>query len=140
MRKEVLIAIVIGFSLGLIITYGLWTANKAFQKTSPPAPAENQEKISPTPSLLIPLIITSPLDNSLSSQEKIKVTGQTSPQATVVVLWPEGEKIIEADNEGKFDTEISLVGGNNEITITAYDQQENETSKILTVVYSTAEI
>lgn len=144
MRKEVLIAIVIGFALGLIITYGVWTANKALKETAPKkeAPAQKTEEQLPTPTSTPQdlLIITSPEDNFLSNKEKIDVSGKTFPQATVVILYEEGEKIIEADEEGNFQSEITLVGGTNEITISTYDKDGNEVSKTLTVVYSTAEI
>lgn len=139
MKKEVLIAILIGFGLGLIITFGIWTANKAIKETPseevvPPPTVE----ISPVPAFS--LTINQPEDNSLSENEKITVSGSTAANAVVVILYQEGEKILEADKEGNFETEISLVGGANEIKVSAYDSEGSETSQTLTVVYSTAEI
>ena len=58
----------------------------------------------------------------------------------VVVIYPEGENIVEADEEGNFETEITLVGGANEIKITAYDEEGNQAEKNLTLIYSTAKI
>ena len=142
MRKEVLIAIAIGFVLGLVITFGIWTANRALQKATvqgpTPTPAEEEPTATPTPSFT--LKVTSPKDNTISSQESIKITGETGPEATVVILYPEGEKILEADEEGKFSTEITLRGGENLATISAYSQEGNEVSQTLTIVYSTAKI
>ena len=141
MRKEVLIAIIIGFGLGLVITFGIWTANQALKKsatTEETPPAVEEPVASPAPELS--LLITSPEDNSISTEEKIEVSGQAVPKAIVVVLYQEGEKILEADETGNFSTEISLVGGENQITVSAYDEEGNEISKNLTVVYSTAEI
>ena len=60
--------------------------------------------------------------------------------AIVSVIYQEGEEITEADEEGKFEVEISLVGGTNEIQISAYDDQSNEAGKILNIIYSTAKI
>jgi len=143
MRKEVLVAITIGFILGLVITFGIWTGNKTLRETiskkEVPSPQVTEEKL-PTPTPQNLLVITSPEDNSLSNKEKISVSGKTLGGATVVVLYEEGEKIIEADEQGNFDTEITLVGGANEITIYTYDENGNEVSKTLNVVYSTAEI
>lgn len=140
MRKEVLIAIIIGFGLGLVITFGIWTANKALRESVPEvAPTPEVTPIpSPTPSFF--LILTSPEDNSISAEETIEVSGSTVPGAIVVILYQEGEKILEADEEGEFSTEITLAGGANEIRVSAYDQEGNEAEKLLTVVYSTAEI
>jgi hypothetical protein len=140
-KKEVLIAIIIGFGLGLVITFGIWTANKALKKV-PPTPAPPEEAVAtPTPAPEeLSLIITSPEDESISAEEKIEVVGKTALQATVVILYQEGEKIIQADGEGNFSSEITLVGGSNQIEITAYDQDGNEVGKTINVVYSTAEI
>jgi uncharacterized protein YjiK len=147
MKREVVLAIIIGFSLGLIITFGVWRANKALKETAPkqqlPLSQEKQPELppsTPTPQTILDLEITSPEDNFLSNKEKIDVSGKTFPKATVVILYEEGEKIIESDEEGKFTSEITLVGGANEITISAYDKEGNEISKTLNVVYSTAEI
>jgi len=139
-RKEVLIAIIIGFGLGLVITFGIWTANRALETSAPQKQAPLVEETTPTPVPGLSLILTSPEDNSISSEEKIEVSGLTTPGATVVILYQEGEKILEADQEGSFSTEITLVGGANEIKISAFDQEGNQAEKTLTVVYSTAEI
>lgn len=145
MKKEVFLAIIIGFALGLVITYGVWTANKTLKETAPKKEEvlpKEEVQLSPSPSPAAPLslILNSPEDNFLSNNEKLTVSGKTAPGATVAVVYQEGEKVIEADEEGNFQTEITLVGGANEITVSAYDENGNETSKTLTVVYSTAEI
>jgi len=144
MKKEVLVAIITGFALGLLITFGVWTANRAIQKT----PAEPASP-SPTPEIIITpqaesseisLTVLSPEDNFLSDEEEIAVSGKTAPQAVVVILYQEGEKILEADQNGDFSTTITLAGGDNQIEVAAYDEAGSEIKKSLTVVYSTAEI
>jgi len=142
MRKEVFIAITIGFALGLVITFGIWTASKALKETAPKkeVPPQITEEQLPTPTPQALLVITSPEDNSISNKEKIEVSGKTSAGTTVVVLYEEGEKIIEANSEGNFTTEITLIEGSNEITVSAYNKEGNEVSKTLSVVYSTAEL
>lgn len=140
MKKEVLIAIIIGFGLGLVITFGIWTANKALKTSAPQEEATLAEEVERTPSPAFSLVITSPEDNFLSDEETIEVNGTTAPKAIVVVLYQEGEKILEADEKGNFSTEINLSGGVNEIKVSAYNQEGSEEQKTLTVVYSTAEI
>ena len=145
MKKEILIAILIGFILGLVITFGIWTANKSLQENtqtqndevndSKPIvtePVDEDEKIS--------LTISSPENNSLINQVKIEIIGKTTALATVVILYEEGEEIFQADEKGEFNQEITLVGGANEFKITAVDEEGNETNKILNLVYSTTEI
>ena len=146
MKKEILIAIIIGFVLGLVITFGIWTANKSLKEGTTsnqqtgvtengnitPAPTQAEEKL--------PLTIISPENNALLNQEKLEIVGKTSPKVVVAISYEEGEKIIEADEEGNFTLEITLVGGSNEINISAFDSQGNEASKTLNIVFSTAEI
>lgn len=146
MKKEVIIAIIIGFVLGLVITFGVWTANKAIKEASPKEETTGEQAQegttdtrSPT-SLESTLTIISPEDNFLSDKEKIDISGKTTPEATVVILFTEGEKIIEADKQGSFSTEITLVGGSNEIKVSSFDKDGKEISKSITIVYSTAEI
>jgi len=143
MKKEILIAILIGFVLGLVITFGIWTANKSLKEGT--TVNQTQETISnTTPTLTqeqaMPLTIISPEDNNLLNQEKVQIVGKTFPQATVAAVYPDGEKIIEADENGDFTLDITLVGGGNEINISVFDNQGNEAQKTLNLVYSTAEI
>jgi len=143
MKKEILIAIVIGFALGLLITFGIWTANKAIltKSEAPPEEKEVQEIVEPTP---IPvgfsLNILSPQDETLIDTNKAEIKGSSVAAAIIVIVAENGEKIIEADENGSFATEVSLVRGINEITITAFNQEGEKTSETLSVVYSTAEI
>ena len=148
MRKEVLIAIVIGFALGLLITYGIWTANRAIKEATANNDVASEkitsENITPTPGPTVnklALSITTPEDNDLVNKQKIEVSGTTVPNAIVVVTYPDGESIISAGADGKFTTNINLDAGSNDLGITAFDTQTgNEASQNLTVVFSTAEI
>lgn len=143
MKKEVLIAIVIGFALGLLITFGIWTANKAIMTKSeaPPEEKEVEETVKPTPTPAgFSLNILSPDDEALIDTSKTELKGSSVAKAIIVIVSEKEEKIIEADENGSFATEVSLVRGINEITITAFNQEGEKTSKTLNVVYSTAEI
>lgn len=141
-KKEVLIAIIIGFGLGLIITFGIWTANKSLKNSAAEAPpVEQTETPTPEPKLeKVPLVILSPEENLLTNEESLTVNGSAGAKAIIVLIYPEGEKIIEADERGSFSTKIGLTAGVNEIKIKAYDQEGNEAEKTLKIVYSTAEI
>ena len=142
MRKEVILAIVGGVALGLLVIGGLWWTNKATTEESlniTPTPVlEQPPTLTPVPSLSLEII--SPEDESIIEEEKTTLEGKTAPESVVVVIYPEGENIVEADKEGNFETEITLVGGANEIKITAYDEEGNQAEKNLTLIYSTAKI
>jgi len=143
MKKEVLLAIIIGFALGLVITFGIWTANKALKQTAPQEEASVQtdspEPI-PTSPPALSLTINEPEDNSISEEDEIEISGETAPGSTVALLYESDEIIIEADEKGLFTATIPLEGGSNEIEIISFDQEGNEVSQTLTVVYTTAEI
>ena len=141
MRKEVIIAIVLGFALGLVITFGIWNANKAL-KEKEQAPVTEQVTGAPqaTPTVSsFSLAILAPEDESVQNEEKIAVVGTTEPGANVVVIFQTGETIVEADNSGKFEAEITLESGTNEINITATNEEGEEATKTIYLVYSATE-
>ena len=145
MKKEILIAIIIGFILGLVITFGIWTANKSLQENTQTQTTEVNEsqpivETSPTEEGQISLIISSPENNTIVNQAKVEISGQTVAQATVIILFEEGEEVFQVDEKGEFSQEINLVGGANEIKITAFDAEGSEANKILNLVYSSVEI
>jgi len=153
MRREVILAIAIGFSLGLLLAAGLLFGRKtirhgvklplsiqrqaekpSFSEPSPP-PISPISSISP-----ITLTITSPQDESIFDKDKLTLEGKTNPEAVVSVIYEEGETLGEANENGDFDFEIPLIGGANEITVTAYNLEGEEATEMITVVYTTAEI
>lgn len=144
MKKEVIIAIILGFGLGLVITFGIWKANQSLQNRPQPTPTPQAlptPETTPTPAEAgFKLKISEPEDNTLSDQEEITLAGETLPEAVIVIFSEEGEKIIEADDEGFFETEITLTAGANQILIKAFDQEGNQAEKELNLVFSTAEI
>ena len=143
MKKELVWAIITGFGLGLIITYGFWSTRKALKPKPEKLEKPELEKLETTPTPTLPpvsLTIDEPKDESIIDKEKVNLSGKSDPRAILAIFTEEGELIIEADEEGRFQTEIKLVEGANEITVTAFDDEGNEASQSMTVVYSTAEL
>ncbi len=148
MRKEVVTAIIFGLFLGFLITGGVWwfsghSFSSLIQKDSSlsPTPTPPQVTNSPQPTLKpkgnIPLTIITPEDGEIFNDNEVELKGKTLPEAVVVLIYPEGENIVEADEKGEFVSQIELVGGANEIKVTAYDSEGNKEEEVLTVVYST---
>lgn len=138
MRKEVLVAILIGIILGGLVAFGIWRANLAFlpQKEE----TKTEQTASPTPksdASLSSLIITQPENGSVVPENKVIIKGAAAPNSTVVILTESSDFVTQADKDGGFEQEVELEGGPNEIAITAYDDSGNETSQTLTLVYST---
>lgn len=144
MKKELGIAIFIGVVLGFGLSAFFWAKDKGkislFSRPTPTPEKESQPTAVPTEKAedKISLTVIQPENEVVSSQEDIIIKGETLPNATVVIIWEEGEDILVADKSGKFETEITLVGGENMINISAYDNQGNKAAQTLTVTYSTA--
>ena len=149
MRKEVLIAIIFGFTLGLLIVGGIWWSGQITQKSSEVSVSENQQEDLVGSEDLVDdkdkesavfLKIGYPEEGAIIDSDEVKIVGETIPAAVVVLIYPEGETIVVANDEGKFEGTVGLSGGANEIKITAYDHQGNKEEALLTIVYSTAKL
>jgi hypothetical protein len=153
MKKEVILAISIGFALGLVITFGIWTANKSLANINNgdnPKPeiqsiTASSDKQIPTVSPIannsaVTLTLTSPEDEAFTSTNTITVSGKTTPSATVVLTYEGEEQILQADLAGNFSTTVNLIAGYNQITATSFDKSGQSSSQSITVTYSTAKI
>lgn len=149
MKKELVIAIIIGLVIGFGLAAIFWTRtqtssinlnflsgqNKQANNTTPttsPEPTQKKQKE-------VPLKITNPDNEIVHPKENLTISGNTSSHATVVIIWEEGEDILVADENGDFETEVTLVGGENRIEVSAYADDGTKTSQTLTITYSTAD-
>ncbi|MDO8487950.1 MAG: hypothetical protein Q7S31_01370 [bacterium] len=145
MKKEVILAITIGFALGLVITFGIWTANRSL-KNLPVNPASTPLTVAatPTPSSdqaqKVSLALTTPADEALVTTNKITVSGKTVAAAAVIILSENGQQALAADDKGEFSLEVSLVGGYNTIRVIVFDKDGNTTEQSVVVTYTTAKI
>ncbi|MCD6225816.1 hypothetical protein J7J95_01910 [bacterium] len=145
MKKEIFLAILIGIVFGLIVMFG-WEVKKKHLPSSFPSPTPTiAPSLSVTPSSqestqekTLFLSLDSPEDESISSQEKITLKGKTIPLATIIVISEEEENILVANENGEFESTISLSPGPNEIEVSAYDEEGKVVKKTITVTYSTA--
>ncbi len=154
MKKEVILAIAIGFGLGLVITYGVWMANKSLKSlpaagiSTTPTAAAVSPSVFPSPSVSttptapgsVSLQITSPIDEWLADKDNITLTGLTTPNALVALTYEGAEQFVSTDASGNFSAAIPLDGGYNLITATAYDKFGNSSTSQITVTYTTSKI
>lgn len=144
MKKEVLISIIIGVVIGLITTFFVYKTQFLGNGTDAPIISPLSESktpdVSPTPFVSQTLSLVSPIDQSISKEGKITVSGVTTPASWIVILGEKGEKVVQADEKGNFETDLLLVSGENEIQIKAINEKGEEIVKTVTVVFSTAEI
>lgn len=141
MKKEVLIAIVSGLILGLIITVGIYTANRSLNVQR----AKKQMLSAPTPSLTPTannktLNLTSHENFDLIDDAAVNLSGVAWPGAVVALISEADNQIIAADDEGIFVFKTKLVKGFNEITIVAADETGAIQTQNLILTYTSTKI
>lgn len=136
MRKELIVAIVIGLSLGLILTFGIYTANQAIKQKKT---VKTIEVVQTTPSPLPPvgLIIENPENNLVVTKTPLAINGKTSPEAVIAAYSEEAQSFAQADEEGFFSLNLGLAAGSNKITLQAINENDEVEEKKLTIVYTT---
>jgi hypothetical protein len=137
MKKEIFFAVIIGLLLGLIVTYGVYTARRALRSGGQPPAATPTPSVTPTP--LSNLIITSPSDESVVFEAAITVAGNTDANAFVVVITPTDQLITTADETGNFSVNLQLASGGNIIQIFSINEDGETTQHEVTVVYNDEE-
>lgn len=133
MKKEMLIAVVIGFLLGLVITYGVYRLRIAHNRrpNTPAATATPSATQTATDSLLT---IHSPDDGLVQKEKQLTVTGSTIPESYVVLFVNNNENIRESDSEGNFSFEVTLDEGSNILSIQVLTEEGKTITKERTVV------
>lgn len=107
-------------------------ADTSTSNTTQPT-SQTQPKVTPTETMA--LVLSSPTDSTLVKTDKVKVSGKTSPNATVVIYTETRDTSLEADEKGNFETEIALSGGINTLTVTAFSDKGEEKTVTLNVTY-----
>lgn len=138
MPREITFAILIGFVLGLLIMFGVYTANRAIKEQGQEAKTEAAPTATPSPPIKENFLnITEPADEELFSQSKVTISGKTKPQAVVAILTETEELFIEADEEGFFSEEIELEAGATLVKLVSTDSFGSQAEATLTLTYST---
>lgn len=137
MKKEVLLAILIGFGLGLTITYGIYRLRTAFEDK--PASIEQIVNASPSPSpeSRSVLSIHSPEDGSIQEEKSTTVAGTTIPNSVVVLFVNNQDYIQTTDASGNFSFEVALNDGSNVLITHVIDENGQTVTQERTVIVST---
>ena len=139
MKKEVLIAIIIGFGIGLVATLGIHFARRGTNaniQTLAETPIPNP--VAEMAASNHAIALTSPAQNSIISTDSTPVTGRTSANAVVTIVSPEEEQVVLADESGNFTTSILLQAGTNTIKAISYNSQGEEAIALIDLIYTTA--
>ncbi len=146
MNKDALLATVIGFGIGLVIT-GILLVGPLISKSLPrlnlPKFALNQSKqssaptASPTPSPL-GITVSAPLPESIENEKDLLVSGTTTPGALVVIQGVNDDSVVQVKEDGKFAGKLTLSEGKNDVSITSY-LKDKQSAQALTVYYTPEE-
>lgn len=137
MKKELLLAILIGLAVGLVIVFGFYRTRILL---TPKNQTTNTE-VSPTPEasadLMSNLVIHSPLDESIQESANVTIAGTTNDNEFIVILVNDQDFVTTADDSGNFSISTELEAGSNIIQIKSINEDGKVTTKELTVIYTT---
>ena len=137
MRKEILIAIILGTFFGVILAFGIWRANFAFkEKVDDPSGDNQNEEVDTANPSEFKISLTSPEENDIVTDSPTKITGITKSQNWLVVSSEDEDIIIKTENSGEFEEEVELDGGANQIILFSFNDNGTSAEKLLTFVYS----
>ena len=138
MRKEILLAVFVGITLGLMITFGIYQ-NSENAKTGQNNTTDQLVKNSVgTESATIQdpqLVINSPEEDLFTNEAELIVSGSGIPNSFVVILINDVENITNTDESGNFSLKVKLTEGGNLIEINSINEDGKQISKQRTVIY-----
>lgn len=136
MNKDAILATLIGFGIGLLIT-GLLLLGPNITKFLPKIKLPTKVSApTPTPAPLpFGVTIESPLADAIENTTEILVSGVASPGATVVIAGSVDDTAVASQADGTYAGKITLLEGKNDIMVTAYGQTK-QVSQSITVFYT----
>lgn len=147
MNKDALLATIIGFGVGLLITgvlvfgptIGKYLPSIKFPTLSLSSPLADSSKDNPDAlgtSSNEAFTIDSPQHESVETNDSLLVSGKAPSGSMVVVEGVQNEQIVEANEQNTYAADIDLIEGENRVTATYYDQEGKGTEKTITVYYT----
>lgn len=116
MKKEILIAIFVGLSMGLIITFGIYRVTNSITQRplTDLTPPLDEPLVTTSPTVLA---LHSPEDGLVQEENALTVTGTTIPQTYIVLFVNDVDYISTSDESGNFSFKATLVDGPNIIRV-----------------------
>lgn len=136
MNKDAILATLIGFAIGLLIT-GLLLLGPNITKSLPKIKLPTKVSApTPTPTpVRFGVTIESPLADAIENTTDLLVSGVASPGSTVVIAGSVDDTAVAAQADGTYAGKITLLEGKNDIVVTAY-LQTKQVSQSITVYYT----
>lgn len=137
MKKEVLIAIFVGLSMGLIITFGVYRVKTSITEQPIADFIENEEdtEVTATPTLLA---LHSPEDNTIQTEKELIITGTTIQNTFIVVFVNDEDYLSTSDESGNFSVKVELEENENIIRVHVVDEESASVVEERLVVFTDA--
>ncbi|OGM31188.1 hypothetical protein A2803_01795 [Candidatus Woesebacteria bacterium RIFCSPHIGHO2_01_FULL_44_21] len=136
MRKEQVIAVILGSFIGIGVAFGIWRLSRASEEknSSSPQTQDNNNQIETKPTNG-KLSIVAPADNAVAVSSSITVSGLTRPNSPVAVS---ANKIYtkEATGTGEFSIEVELTPGFNNIVVWSFEKGKVPEKEELTLIHT----
>jgi len=141
-KKDVLLALVIGFSIGTLIAFlaiklPLFLASENSRQTASVNPQPSPSITSAKENIIQ---ISSPQDQSILSGPEFELVGKLSTGAAVIVESALDSLVLTPDKNGTFSAELKLSEGSNQIFVTAVDAASVIESKTLKLFYTSEKL
>lgn len=134
MNRETIIAIILGFTGGILVAFLLITVPGKFNFNKKIVPQVTPQKQPPKEEEM--LKIESPENETFVEGKTIAITGTVVSQASVIINSPAEDQVIQTDKEGKFTTTIGIIEGENSLNVSAYLNEGQVVTKNLTIFAS----
>ncbi len=144
MNKDAILASIIGFGIGLLITGGviigprLLTQLKNNKGDVASATTEKKTEASPTPESSKSnqeLTIDSPTKETILHDSTTEVSGKAPSQAVIVIGTTEDETVVETKDTTSYKATVTLKEGKNDISVASI-LNGKETVERVTVYYT----
>ena len=140
MKRDIVVAIIIGFFLGagvasiLLNLHFLLTAIGDKNNTNT-SQNNTQTTITPVVASAVNLEVIEPADDSIAIGKNIVVKGKTQPENYVVLENNLFQDVVIASNDGSFAIPLTLSLGTNDMNISSYNKNMDSITKTITVLY-----
>ena len=139
MHKEIFIAIVLGSLLGLVVAFGVWKTNSAFenrQKITEESGTQEEEEASDSEVTGLKLTLIGPSDKTAVASSTLVLSGATRPSSLILAMGEDEQVVGKSNTSGEFELELELIGGLNQISIYAFDDNGGNVSESVRIAYS----
>lgn len=126
------------FILGISLIVGVGV----YLQRGPDIDSQNLALSSPVTSepVSLTLDLGSPDNNQLVFDSDLLIQGTTLPHTIVIVSTNKNDAVLQSDDHGNFSTDLTLLPGVNQFSVTAFDNSGDTKVEKRTVYYSTEQL